>query len=114
MSGPAPVPRPDWSQLPHEGCVGVDGKVLLRSATLILALLRFAPGGSIPEHEAPMDVDVVCLEGEGFVGVGEERFPFRAGESIRWPAGALHRLWTEGSEMKTLMVEHPGVPGRSG
>jgi quercetin dioxygenase-like cupin family protein len=106
VSGPVPVPRPDWSPLPYEGCVGVEGKVLFRSAALVLALLRFAPGGSIHEHDAPMDIDVVCIEGDGLVSVGEDRFPLRAGESVRWPAGALHRLWTEGTEMTTLMVEH--------
>jgi quercetin dioxygenase-like cupin family protein len=108
LSGPAPVPRPDWSPLPYEGCVGVEGKLLHRSPALVLALLRFAPGGMIHEHDAPMDIDVVCLEGEGFVSVGEEQFPFRAGESVRWPAGAMHRLWTDGTEMTTLMVEHHG------
>jgi hypothetical protein len=57
VSGPQPIPRPDWSPLPYEGCVGVEGKVLLRSPTLALALLRFAPGGTIHEHEAPIDID---------------------------------------------------------
>lgn len=80
--------------------------MLLRSPTLVLAVLRFAPGGTIHEHDAPIDIDVVCLEGDGFVSVGAERFPFRTGESVRWPAGALHRLWTEATEMTTLMVEH--------
>ena len=106
VNRPQPIPRPEWSPLPYEGCVGVEGKVLLRSPTLVLALLRFAPGGSIHEHDAPMDIDVVCLEGEGLVSVGDERFPFHAGESVRWPAGTMHRLWTEGTDMTTLMVEH--------
>ena len=70
MSGPQPIPLPEWSPLPY----------------------------------------VVCRGGEGFVSVGRERFPFHAGESVRWPAGAMHRLWTEGAEMTTLMVEHPSAP----
>ncbi len=85
--------------------------MLLRSPTLILALLRFAPDGTIHEHAAPMDIDVVCLEGQGFVSVGDERFPFSAGESVRWPTGAMHRLWTEATEMTTLMVEHHLIEG---
>jgi quercetin dioxygenase-like cupin family protein len=104
LNRPQPIPRPEWSPLPYEG---VEGKVLFRSPTLVLALLRFAPGGSIHEHDAPMDIDVVCLEGEGLVSVGRERFAFCAGESVRWPAGTMHRLWTEGTEMTTLMVENP-------
>ena len=106
MSGPVAVPRPEWSALPYPGCVGVEGKVLLHSPELVLALLRFEPGGTIHEHAAAMVIDVVCLEGEGFVSVGAEQFPFRAGESVRWPAGAMHRLWTDATEMTTLMVEH--------
>ena len=107
MAGPRPIPRPDWSPLPHEGTAGVEGKVLLRSPTLVIAMLRFSPGGTIHEHDAPHDIDVVCLDGEGRVSVGGESFPFRAGESVRWPAGALHRLWTDAAEMTTLMFEHP-------
>jgi len=38
--------------------------------------------------------------------VGSEKAPLRAGQRVRWPAGAPHRLWTEGHEMLTLMVEH--------
>jgi hypothetical protein len=33
--------------------------------------------------------------------------PIAAGETVRWPAGRPHRLWTEDSMMVTLMVEHP-------
>jgi quercetin dioxygenase-like cupin family protein len=105
VSGPVPVPRPEWSPLPRQGCVGVEAKVLLRSDELSLALLRFAPGATIDEHEARIDVDVVCVEGAGLVSVGEEQWPFAAGRTIRWPAGVLHRLWTEDETMTTLMVE---------
>jgi quercetin dioxygenase-like cupin family protein len=71
------------------------------------ARLRFAPGGTIHEHSADFDADVVCLEGEGFTSVDGVAFPFRAGQTIRWPRGLNHRLWTEGTTMTTLMVEHP-------
>ncbi|HEY1012355.1 MAG TPA: hypothetical protein VGE07_06575, partial [Herpetosiphonaceae bacterium] len=60
-----PVPRPDWSPLPDEGCRGVEGRVLLRQPHLSLAMLRFAPGGTIHEHAAEIEIDVICLEGEG-------------------------------------------------
>ncbi len=30
----------------------------------------------------------------------------RAGQRVHWPAHRRHRLWTEGSEMMTLMIEH--------
>ena len=105
MSGPEPVPRPDWSPLPIEGAVGVELRVLLPPPPPVVATLRFAPGGGFPAHSAPFEVDVVCLDGAGFVLVGHDSFPFRAGERVRWPADAMHRLWTESEWMTTLMVE---------
>ena len=108
-----PVPRPDWSPLPHEGCVRVVGKVLLSLPHLHLALLRFDAHGTIHEHAADIEIDVVCLEGEGMTSVGGNPAAIRAGESVRWPAGIPHRLWTAEGEMVTLMVEHTHAgPGR--
>ena len=103
-----PQPRPDWSPVPREGCVGVEGRVLLRNEQTLLANLRFAAHATIDEHSAPYGIDVVCLDGSGFVSVGEETSALRAGETVHWPAGVDHRLWTEQSTMETLMVEHVG------
>jgi quercetin dioxygenase-like cupin family protein len=91
--------------LPIEGAEGVDLKVLLPPPPPLIAMLRFTTGGGFPAHSAPFDVEVICLEGAGFVLVGDDVYPFRAGERIRWPAGAMHRLWTDNEEMTTLMVE---------
>jgi len=104
MVGPQPVPRPDWSPLPLDGAVGVDGKVLLPGLPA-LAILRFARNAGFPAHAAPFEVDIVCLDRAGFVLVGETTYPFHAGQRIRWPAHGLHRLWTESTEMTTLMIE---------
>jgi quercetin dioxygenase-like cupin family protein len=106
MMRPQPVPRPDWSALPIEGAVGIEGKVLLEPPPVLIAMLRFSKRGGFPAHAAPFDVDVVCLDGAGFVLVGEDSYPFRAGERVRWPANMMHRLWTDADEMTTLMVEH--------
>lgn len=105
MSGPQPVPRPEWARLPVEGAVGIQFKVLLPAPPPLIAMLRFSPHAGFPAHTAPFDIDVVCLDGAGLVLVGEESYPFRAGESIRWPANVMHQLWTEPEEMTTLMVE---------
>src|SRR4029077_18798541 len=91
-----------------EGCHGVEGQVLLNEPHLALALLRFAPGGTIHEHPADIEIDVICLEGEGLTSVGGETTVLRAGERVRWPAGVAHRLWTEDATMLTLMVEYHG------
>ena len=105
-----PVPRPEWSPLPYEGCVGVEGKVLVREERVFVAMLRFEPGGTIHEHPGPNDTIVVCLEGEGFTSLGDDRAAIRGGEQVRWPKGVAHRLWTESSAMTTLMVEQLDAP----
>jgi quercetin dioxygenase-like cupin family protein len=84
----------------------VASKSLLRLDHLAVAMLRFGAKATIHEHPAPMDIDVICLEGQGMTRVGDEQAPLHAGERVRWPANIPHCLWTEGSEMITLMIEH--------
>jgi quercetin dioxygenase-like cupin family protein len=103
----ARVPRPDWAPLP--GAAGVDGRVLVREADFFVALLRFRSDATIDEHAGPNDTLVVCLEGEGFTSVGGVTKPLRESERVFWPANVLHRLWTDETTMKTLMVERPGM-----
>jgi len=101
--------RADWSTVPREGCVGVEGRVLGQSGSVFLAMLRFGERSTIDEHSATFDIDVFCLEGRGYASIDGEVHAVVSGERLRWPAGSMHRLWTEGSTMITLMVEHHGV-----
>jgi quercetin dioxygenase-like cupin family protein len=98
-------PRPEWSPLPFEGAVGVEGRVLIHEDDFFVAQLRFAEHATIHEHPGENDTIVVCLEGEGFTSVADATSPLRAGQQARWPKDITHRLWTEGSTMTTLMVE---------
>lgn len=98
--------RPDWTDLPFEGCHNVRSKSLQRFPDFALAMLKFEPDGTIHEHPADFDIDVYCLEGEGMVSMGDEQAPIKAGERVRWLAGHNHQLWTIGSPMITLMIEH--------
>jgi quercetin dioxygenase-like cupin family protein len=101
-----PVKRPDWTPLPYEGCEGVYAKSLLSLDHLGIAMLKFEPNATIHKHDAPFDIDVICLEGAGFTSVDGEQAPIQAGERVRWPVGKMHRLWTKDGKMVTLMVEH--------
>lgn len=104
-----PMPRPDWSPIPRQGTVGVTGRVMLKRAGIAVANLKFAPHATIDEHSASIEIDVLCIGGAGFVSVGNESWPFRAGERVVWPAGVNHRLWTLDATMETVMVERYGV-----
>jgi quercetin dioxygenase-like cupin family protein len=99
------IPRPGWDPLPHEGDIGVVGRVLLRAADLGIAELRFSEHATIHEHPGEDDAIVICLAGEGFTSIGGETVPLREEEWVLWPKGTPHRLWTEGSTMTTLMIE---------
>ena len=100
------VPRPDWAALPAEGCVGVEGRVLFTDSKLVVAMLRLSPDGTIHEHAADWSIHAICIEGEGYVSVDDEIAQLHAGQSVEWPAGKRHRLWTEGTSMVTVMLEH--------
>ena len=106
------LPRFTWTRLQHRGCQRVEARGLLHSENLALVMLRFEPGGTIHEHPAGFDIDVICLEGRGMISVGGVAVRIQAGERARWPAGVPHRLWTEEAAMVTLMVEHITPDGR--
>jgi quercetin dioxygenase-like cupin family protein len=101
------VPRAEWSPLNAPGCRNVEGKVLVAETEVTVAMLRFSPDATIEEHEAEHETEVVCLEGNGFTSVDGITAEIHSGERVHWPARRPHRLWTEGSVMVALMVEHP-------
>jgi len=106
-------PRPEWSPLPREGCDNVEARVLLARDGLAIANLRFGEGATIDRHDAPFDVDVLCVAGSGFTSVGDETFPIAQGETIRWPRNQQHCLWTVDTTMETIMVERYGKPANA-
>ena len=84
--------------------------MLVREWGFFIALLRFESGGTIHEHPGLNDTIVICIDGEGWTSVAEERTQIRAGELVRWPRDVPHRLWAEGTEMTTLMFERIQAP----
>ena len=84
--------------------------MLVREWGFFIALLRFESGGTIHEHPGLNDTIVICIDGEGWTSVAEERTQILAGELVRWPRDVPHRLWTEGTEMTTLMFERIQAP----
>lgn len=82
--------------------------MLVRGEDFFIAMLRFEPGGTVHEHPGPNDTHVMCIDGQGWTSVAGERAQIRAGELVRWPKDVPHRLWTEGTQMTTLMYERTG------
>ena len=100
-----PFPRPEWSPLPYDGCIGVEGKVLVREEDFFVAMLRFPEHATIHEHPGIADTIVVCIDGSGFTSVAGETTTLQEGQQVRWPRGVTHRLWTDATTMVTLMIE---------
>jgi quercetin dioxygenase-like cupin family protein len=82
---------------------------MLNRAGIAVANLKFARNATIDEHSAPFEIDVICIDGEGFVSVGDDLSSFRAGDRVVLPCRISHRLWTEDAAMETLMLERNGV-----
>ena len=100
-----PFPRLGWDPLPET--VGIVGRVLVREDEFFfVAQLRFSEQAAITEHAGERDAIVICIEGKGFTSVAGETVPLQEGQQVRWPRGISHGLWTEGSTMTTLMIEH--------
>jgi len=100
-----PFKRPDWEPVPMAGFVNVEGKVIVGDDDLVLALLRFGEHGAINPHAGPNNTLVSCIEGHGFTSVDAVTAELHAGQTVYWPAGVHHGLWTEESTMTTLMYE---------
>jgi quercetin dioxygenase-like cupin family protein len=101
-------PKPDWASLPRPGCSNVEFRVLLAKDQFAMANLRFSEFATIDRHDAPFTIDVMCMSGSGFTSVGDETFVIRAGETVRWPKGEQHCLWTDGAPMEVITAEWHG------
>jgi anti-sigma factor ChrR (cupin superfamily) len=79
--------------LPWEGTrfPGVQQKILLvdRDSGVVTALMKFAPGAKLPDHEHVLIEQTYVLEGSLVCGEGE----CKAGEFVWRPAGSRHAAW---------------------
>ena len=96
------------------GTRGVTGQVIHQDGRGTIAELAFAPGAMIAPHTNPNTTYFVVVSGGGFVQVADERARVGHGEAVLWPAGELHGAWTEGTEMRALVVEFSGAADAMG
>jgi quercetin dioxygenase-like cupin family protein len=96
------------------GTRGVTGQVIHQDGRGSIAELAFAPGAVIAPHTNLNTSFFVVVSGGGFVLVGSERARVGHGEAVLWPAGELHSAWTEGTEMRALVIEFSGAGTSSG
>ena len=78
----------EWQKTRFEGC---EAKTLLfdKDTGLVTALMRFAPGAVLPDHEHVRIEQTYVLEGELHCGEGI----CKAGQFVWRPAGSRHEAW---------------------
>lgn len=100
----------DVASLPWEKTrfPGVESKVLLadRATGVMTALMKFAPGARLPDHEHMMIEQTWVIEGSLVCGEGV----CRAGEFVWRPAGSRHEAW--GGPQGGLMLAMFQIPNK--
>ncbi len=89
------------------GTQGLAGQVIWSDARAHVSELAFSRQGLIAPHANPNTAMFIVVSGGGWVQVGDERSRVHHGEAVVWPAGVPHGAWTDGSEMRAIVVELP-------
>jgi quercetin dioxygenase-like cupin family protein len=90
------------------GTTGIEGQVIESSSYGVVAELAFGRQARITPHTNPNHTWFVVIEGGGWVGVDDERARVQAGDAVLWPPDVLHAAWTDGTQMRAIVVELPG------
>ena len=88
-----------------EGSHGVADQVLWNDDRAHVSELAFTRRAFLPPQTSPRVALFVVVSGGGWVQVDDERVAINHGEAVRWPAGVSHAAWTDGSEMRAVLVE---------
>lgn len=97
-----------WRDLPYEPFRdGVEVHYLYRQDASqnapIWALLRYAPGASVPLHRHKGLETILVLEGSQ----SDERGCYDAGSLIANPEGSVHHVWSENGCTVLIQWERP-------
>ena len=91
------------------GTRGVTGQVIYRDDQAAVAEMAFGPYAMVTPHSDLVNTSLfIVISGGGFVQVGEERARVNHGEAVLWPPGIPHGAYTDGTEMRAIIVELSG------
>ena len=91
------------------GTQNVEGTVILSDDRAIVSELAFGRYAMVVPHENPDNTALfVVISGAGWVQVGDERARINHGEAVIWPPGLPHGAYTDGTEMRAIVVELTG------
>ena len=89
------------------GTQGVEGAVIHHDEKALVSELAFGRFSMIVPHSNPNTTLFVVISGGGYVQVGDERTRVNHGEAVLWPADVPHGAYTDGSEMRAIVIEVP-------
>ena len=92
---------------PPSGTQGVADQTIWSDPRARISELAFSRRGIIPPQTSPDLGLFIVVSGGGWVQVGDERASVNHGEAVAWPPGVSHGAWTDGSEMRAILVELP-------
>lgn len=88
------------------GTQNVEGAVIMSDDRAIVSELALGRYAMIVPHENPENTALfIVISGAGWVQVGDERARINHGEAVVWPAGEPHGAYTDGTEMRAIVVE---------
>ena len=91
------------------GTQGVTGQVIMSDPRAQVVELAFQRYAIITPHSNPTNTALfIVISGGGFVQVGDERARVNHGEAVLWPPGVVHGAYTDGTEMRVIIVELVG------
>ncbi len=94
---------------PPTGTEGLADQVIWGGPRARVTELAFSRRATIKPRTSPELGLFVVVSGGGWVQVGEERIAIRHGEAVEWPPQIVHGAWTDGSEMRAILIELPDV-----
>lgn len=89
------------------GTQGVEGALIHHDERSLVSELAFGRYAMVAPHTNPNTALFIVISGGGFVQVGEERTRVNHGEAVLWPAHVPHGVYTDGSEMRAIVIELP-------
>jgi mannose-6-phosphate isomerase-like protein (cupin superfamily) len=85
------------------------GQLIWNDEHASISELAFTRRGFIAPHTNPNTTLFIVVSGGGVVRVGDEQVPINHGEAVVWPPDVIHGAYTDGVEMRVLVVELKGT-----
>jgi len=85
---------------------GIVSKRILDKPVGTVTLFAFDKGQRLSTHSAPFDAMVQVIEGEAEIGINDQPFQLKSGDTIIMPAGIPHSvIATEKFKMVLTMIK---------